>query len=317
MKVWRGDPRFWGPGPAGGMALTIGVFDGLHRGHQDLLSRLAARARPPSGFPIGVVTFDVHPRALLAPDQAPKTLMPVGRRLELLASMGVDQVGILPFEKVSRLAPDEFVRRVVVGGFNAHLVIVGAGFRYGAGRKGSAATLRESGERRGFAVEVRDLLRAGSIPVSSSMIRKYVARGEVAAAADLLGRPHELTATRRLGGPEASESGIPFVDVEFDQAMATPSPGVYAVRVNAGGDRLPGICLIPAGGRAGDPPPPARVHVPDRLPSFHSGPAMSVCFVDLVRGLSTGREDPARASVIRRTIRRARELLDQHPEKGC
>lgn len=287
------------------MALSIGVFDGLHRGHQELLAGLASQAGAPAGLPLGVVTFDVHPRALLTPDRAPKTLMPVTRRLEILESMGVDQVGVLPFANIQHLPPDEFVHRVVVNGFNARLVVVGHDFRYGAGRAGDVTGLRESGERNGFAVEARELLREGPVPISSSMIRGLIAQGDVATAADLLGRPHELTAPHPSGHPSRSGLGTVTADLDFDPAMAVPAPGSYAARIVVGTDIHPGLCVI--GSRRGTEglPVAARVHVLDRQRSVRSGEPVTVRFVGQVCGPATG----SHAVALERDIRRARRLL--------
>lgn len=270
------------------MALSIGVFDGLHRGHQELLTGLASRAGAPAGLAVGVVTFDVHPRALLTPDRAPKTLMPVTRRLEILESMGVDQVGVLPFAEIQHLPPDEFVHRVVVNGFNARLVAVGHDFRYGAGREGDVAGLRESGERNGFVVEARELLRAGPVPISSSMIRDLIARGDVTTAADLLGRPHELTAPHSSGHPSRSALGTVTADLAFDPGMAVPAPGSYAARIVVGTDIHPGLCAI--GSRRGTVglPGAARVHVLDRRRAVRSGEPVTVRFVGQLHGPATG-----------------------------
>ncbi|MCY4370223.1 MAG: hypothetical protein OXF41_12605 [bacterium] len=309
MRVWTGDPRFWGPGPASGMALSIGVFDGLHRGHQELLSGLASQAAALADLPVGVVTFDVHPRAVLAPDRAPKTLMPVPRRLEVLESMSVDQVGVLPFAEVRHLSPDEFVHRVVVNGFKARLVIVGHDFRYGVGRAGNVTSLRESGERNGFVVEARELLRAGTDPISSSMIRFRIAQGDVAAAADLLGRPHELAAPHGTDRSGRSESGTVTADLDFDPAMAVPPPGAYAVRTVIGTGIHPGLCLV--GYRRGPDgqPTPARVHFVDRQPRIRPRDIVTLRFVERVRGPVSGPESSSWALVREGDILRARRLL--------
>ena len=309
MKVWTGDPRFWGPGPASGMALSIGVFDGLHRGHQELLGGLASEAGAGADLAVGVVTFDVHPRALLAPDGGPKTLMPLPRRLEILETMGVDQVGVLPFANVQHLPPDEFIRLVVVGGFNARLVVVGHDFRYGAGRAGNVTSLRESGLRNGFIVVAHELLRDGSVPISSSMIRGLVARGDVAAAADLLGRPHELTAPHGADRPGKSEYGTVIAELALDPGMAFPAPGAYAVRIVIGADVHPALCLIGCRGGSEASPEPALVHVLDRRCQVPSGDVVTIRFVERIRNSGSGSDACARELTLPRDIGRARQLL--------
>lgn len=299
----------WGPGPASGMALSIGFFDGLHRGHQELLAGLASRAGALADLPVGVVTFDIHPRALLTPDRAPKTLMTVTRRLEVLDSMGVDQVGVLPFAQVHHLPPDEFVRRVVIKGFNARLVTVGHDFRYGAGRAGDVAGLRESGERNGFTVEACELLLAGSVPISSSMIRGRIAQGDVATAAELLGRPHELTAPQTAGPGGRSGLGTVTADLDFDPAMAVPAPGAYAVRIEIGTDRYPGMCLIGSRGGPEGSPATARVYVLERRREVRTGDVVTVRFVDRVGDPVYGPDQRSAAFALERDIDQARRLL--------
>ena len=311
MRVWTGDPRFWGPGPASGMALSIGVFDGLHRGHQELLAGLASRAGALADLPVGVVTFDAHPRALLTPDRAPKTLMTVTRRLEILDSMGVDQVGVLPFAQVHHLPAEEFVRRVVINGFNARLVTIGHDFRYGAGRAGDVASLRESGERNGFTVEACELLPAGSVPISASMIRDRIARGDVATAAELLGRPHELEARHAAERRLASGHGAVTAELDFDPAMAVPAPGAYAVRIVIGADTYPGMCLIGSLGGPAGLPVPARAFVLDRKGEVQSGDTVAVRFVDRVRDPASGPDLRSRAPGVERDIDRVRRLLQR------
>ena len=287
------------------MAVSIGVFDGVHRGHQELLSGLVAQARDLADLRAAVVTFDTHPRSLLTPERAPRTLMSVNRRIEVLESLGVDQVGILPFAQIQHLPPDEFVRRVVVNGFNARLVIVGRGFRYGAGRAGKVTSLRESGERNGFTVGTRHLLRSGSVPISSSMIRACIAQGDVATAGDLLGRPHELSARRVTGGFGRSEFGTVTTDLGFAPVMAVPAPGSYAARIVIGGNTYPGLCLIESRKESDTSAIPAQVHVLDRRLPSGTGDTLTVRFVEQVRvrGLDAG------PTVLEQDILRVRRLL--------
>ena len=273
MKVWRGDPLGWGPPPDRGSALTIGVFDGVHRGHQALLAALADRADRAGGLAKVVVTFDVHPRRFFDPAGGPAMLLPLSRRLELLAGLGLDQVGVLPFAGVRRLGPEEFIGRVVVDGFNARSVVVGEGFRYGAGRAGDVTALAASGRSNGFSVTAAPLQHAGAGPVSSSAIRRHVAAGEVTAAADLLGRPHEVTG--RVAGHDRA-GGKQVLVVEVDRSVAVPGPGVYAVKARTDGGGIGGMCSIGAAGAI-------RVHLPDLPGGLGPGERLVVSFLECLR----------------------------------
>lgn len=285
MKVWRGDPLAWGPGPDGGTALTIGVFDGVHRGHRTLLDALSERAVRAGGIETAVVTFDIHPRRFFDPAEGPAMLVTLPRRLELLESMGVAQVGVLPFADVRHLGPEDFIRRVVSGGFNARAVVVGEDFRYGSGRAGDVAALVASGHIHGFGVEAIRLRGGQEGPISSSTIRRRVAAGRVAAAAELLGRPHEVAG--RMAGPDGEvDPSTPVVEVDW--SMAVPGPGVYAVTVDAHGADSPGACSIGSTGR------PLLVRLPDRLPGPIPGDHLILSFLDRLRPAPPGEHAPPR-----------------------
>ena len=285
MKIWRGDPLGWGPGPEAGTALTIGVFDGVHRGHRTLLAALSERAVRAGGIETVVVTFDVHPRRFFDPVDGPAMLVTLSRRLELLESVGVGHVGVLPFADARHLGPEAFIRRVVSGGFNARAVVVGEGFRYGAGRSGDMAALAASGQTHGFRVEAVRLRDGEEGPISSSAIRRHIAAGEVAAAAELLGRPHEVAG--RTAAPERGGDASTLA-VEVDWSMAVPGPGIYAVVVGTADPGSSGACSIGGAGR------PLRVRLPDRRTSPNQGDRLVVSFLDRVRPAPPGGLAPPR-----------------------
>ncbi|MDE0137382.1 MAG: adenylyltransferase/cytidyltransferase family protein [bacterium] len=287
MKIWRGDPLAWGPGPDGGTALTIGVFDGVHRGHRTLLDALSERAVRAGGLETVVVTFDVHPRRFFDPIDGPAMLVTLSRRLELLESMGVDHVGVLPFADVRHLGPEDFIRRVVSGGFNARAVVVGEGFRYGARRAGDMDDLVASGHTHGFRVDAIRLRDGKEGPVSSSTIRRHIAVGEVADAAELLGRHHEVPG--RLVAPEGLGDASSLA-VDVDWSMAVPGSGVYAVNVGADDPANPGACAIGGAGR------PLRVRLPDGSTGPIPGDRLVLTFLDRLRPAPPGGDAPPRIS---------------------
>ena len=283
MKIWRGDPLAWRPGPERGTALTIGVFDGVHRGHRTLLAALSERAIRAGGIETVVVTFDVHPRRFFDPTHGPAMLVTLSRRLELLESTGVDQVGVLPFADVRHLGPEDFIRRVVSGGFNARAVVVGEGFRYGAGRAGDVAALVASGLTHGFRVDAVRLRDGEAGPISSSAVRRHIALGEVAAAAQLLGRPHEVVG--RSVGPDVAGDDSTLA-VEVDWSMAVPGSGVYAVTAGAYDPAGPGACSIGGTGRT------LRVRLLDRRAGPVPGDQLVLSFLDRLRPVPPGGHDP-------------------------
>lgn len=211
-----------------------------------MLDALAERASAAGNLGKAVVTFDVHPRSVVLPARAPKMLTTVARRLEILEEIGIDYVGVLPFGRIRHLPPEDFIRRVVVDGFDARTVMVGRGFRYGAGRAGDVASLRAAGEALGFDVDAKRLLESAHGPISSSFIRRCIADGDVATANRLLGRPHELAARVTGSAREGTGYGLPVADVEADPSMAIPGQGLYAAWTVTRDGTVPTVCDIAA-----------------------------------------------------------------------
>lgn len=283
MKVRTGDPRKWRPEGGGGTVMTIGVFDGVHLGHQAVLAEVFSIAEDAGGLDRAVVTFDVHPRSVVGPGRAPKMLLTLERRLEVLEALEVDRAGVLPFDLVRSFTPEEFIRRVVVDGFAADAVVVGKGFRYGVRRSGDAARLRAAGAEHGFRVEEIALEEGERGPISSSAVRRFIADGDVSSARDMLGRPHELPAS--AAGVEAPPSGPPALELEIDPSMAAPPPGLYAVTAETE-DQPPCAGLYAVSASA------AHLYAPDRMEALR-GQNIQVKFLErLDDAPSLG--DPAR-----------------------
>jgi len=213
--------------PAGGSAVTIGAYDGVHLGHRALLAELRSRAGE-RGLATVVVTFDRHPASVVRPGSAPKLLCDLDQKLELLASAGVDRTVVVRFdEERANETAEAFVTRELVDGLDARLVVVGEDFHFGHGRKGNVALLAEMGSVAGFEVDGVVLASAGedgdgALPVS---------RGRVEEAAVLLGRPHQVrgpvvTGDRRGG----AELGYPTANLAVPGEICLPAPGIYAGR---------------------------------------------------------------------------------------
>ena len=221
--------------PAGGSAVTIGAYDGVHLGHRALLAELRTRADA-DGLATVVVTFDRPPAAVVRPASAPLLLCDLDQKLELLASAGVDRTVVVHFdEERANETAEEFVVRELVGGLGARLVVVGEDFHFGHGRKGNVALLAEMGAVHGFDVDGVTLASADDVagelapPVSSTRVRSLVAAGDVEGAAALLGRPHQVrgpvvTGDRRGG----AELGFPTANLAVPAEICLPAPGIYA-----------------------------------------------------------------------------------------
>lgn len=236
MKVWRGRIDEWGHLEPPGSALSIGVFDGVHRGHRHVLEQLVDLARQHE-FVVAVLTFDIHPLELVAPNRAPRLLTTLGQRLSAFESLGVDLVGILPFAEVRQMTPDVFAERVLGDHLRARLVAVGADFRYGMDRTGSVATLTRAGEKLGFEVAEVDLLTEHDGILSSTRVRRLVTAGEVEDAAAVLGRPFQLEGTVVEGDGRGRTLGYPTANLAVEPRMVIPGHGVYAGWAEIGGGR--------------------------------------------------------------------------------
>jgi riboflavin kinase / FMN adenylyltransferase len=216
------------PGDWGRSVVTIGVFDGVHLGHQRIVGRAAAIAAE-RGLPVVVVTFDPHPDEVIRPGSHPPFLCTTRRRAELLAGLGTDAVCLLPFTlEFSRLNPDEFVQAVLVDRLHAAAVVVGEDFRFGHRAAGSVALLGELGEKYDFTAEGVPLLADDGLTISSSRIRELLAAGDVAAAAADLGRPHRIEGVVVRGHQRGRTLGFPTANLEPPPHTAIPADGVYA-----------------------------------------------------------------------------------------
>ena len=226
MQRWQGladVPAGWGRS-----VVTIGVFDGVHRGHQRIVSR-AAELAAGLQLPVAVLTFDPHPDEVIRPGTHPPFLCTARRRGELLAGLGVDAVCVLPFTlEFSRLGPDEFVQAVLVERLHAARVVVGENFRFGHRAAGDVALLGELGDKYDFAAEGVPLLADDGRTISSSGIRERLAAGDVAGAARDLGRPHRVEGVVVRGHRRGRSLGFPTANLETLPHTAVPADGVYA-----------------------------------------------------------------------------------------
>lgn len=230
---------------------TIGNFDGVHLGHRAVLDH--AREVAGSG-PLAVVTFDPHPLRVLRPDAAPLVLTPAPRKAGLLRAAGVDEVVVVPFTReVAAWSPQRFVDEVLVGRLRARAVVVGENFRFGRDAAGDVAQLRALGEERDLVVVPAPLASSdepvdpvGGVPqrISSSLVRRLVASGDVAAAARLLGRPHRVSGPVVHGDERGRELGYPTANVDVAPDAAVPADGVYASWLTVDGTRYPALTSI-------------------------------------------------------------------------
>jgi riboflavin kinase / FMN adenylyltransferase len=211
-----------------GCVATIGVFDGVHRGHQRVVARAREVARE-MNLPLVVITFDPHPDEVIRPGSHPPFLSTPRRQTQLLAGLGADAVLVLPFNlEFSRLSPDEFVRIVLAERLHAAAVVVGDDFRFGHRAAGDASLLAQLGEKYDFTAEGVPLLGADGVAMSSTYIRERLAAGDVTGAAAALGRPHRVDGVVVRGHMRGRALGFPTANLETPPHTATPADGVYA-----------------------------------------------------------------------------------------
>ena len=247
MRVWHGldeVERQGGVASPPGSVVTIGNFDGVHRGHQLVVAGVVARAAQTGALAV-VTTFDPHPMTVIHPDSAPLRLTDLDRRLDVLEYLGVGATLVLPFTReLSLWEPGHFVDEVLVGALRAAEVHVGENFRYGHRAAGNLDTLRADGERLGFAVHALPLA-GDTARWSSTYVRQCLAEGDVAAAATALGRPHRVVGPVVEGDKRGRELGYPTANLALDDDVAVPADGVYAGwLVRADGTSLPAAISV-------------------------------------------------------------------------
>jgi len=222
--------------------VVIGVFDGVHRGHQEILNRAKELA---DGENIVALTFDPHPTTVFAPERVPTLLTTLADRVELLKIHNADQVAVIKFTKeFAALSPQDFVKTVLVDQLEATKVVVGKDFTYGFKAAGNIETLTQSGKESGFEVVALDLMAEDNNKISSTRIRTYLIEGKVELARELLSRPHRLDGLVVHGEKRGREIGYPTANLGEIEGQTIPSDGVYAGWLTVGIDRWPAAISI-------------------------------------------------------------------------
>lgn len=234
--------RHFGPARKGA-ALTVGSFDGLHLGHQELLRGVSQLARQ-FGLLAAAVTFDPHPMQVLHPEKAPPQLATLAQRLAGFEQVGLDAALVLKFDrKLSKVSAEDFVRQVLVEHLRVQVLRVGENFRLGHRHAGDVKLLRHLARELGFEVEIVPPVVVRGVVVSSTAIRHALGEGRVADAARLLGRPFVLTGQIRTGTGQGRRLVVPTLNLAADQEVL-PKPGVYITETVVDGRRYPSVTNI-------------------------------------------------------------------------
>jgi len=294
-----------------GASVAIGNFDGVHLGHQAVIAVARSEAARIKA-PLGVVTFEPHPREFFAPQSPPFRLMNAEAKAHQLQKLGVDVLYELNFNKaLSGLSPDDFARRVIAEGLGLAHVVVGEDFRFGKGRAGTAADLARFGREMGFAVTVAPLLETRGVEVSSTRIRQALSDGRPRDAAEMLGHLHRIEGEVVRGDQRGRELGYPTANMSV-AGLHPPKFGVYAVKV----DVLTGphagnynaVASLGVRPMFGENLPNLESHVFDFKGDLY-GAHLSVALVDFLRPEATFESLDALIAQMHRDSAEARRLL--------
>ncbi|MEV8512923.1 bifunctional riboflavin kinase/FAD synthetase [Dactylosporangium sp. NPDC051484] len=315
MQRWRGTEAV--PGGWGRAVATIGVFDGVHRGHQQIIGHAVKRAGE-LGVQSVVITFDPHPSEVVRPGSHPAVLTEPGRKAELIEALGVDVLCVIPFTaEFSRLTPEEFVHDALVEHLHTALIVVGENFRFGHRQAGDVELLRRLGRTFGFAVEGAPLVADEGTVFSSTYIRSCVDAGDVVAAARALGRSHRLEGVVVRGDQRGRELGFPTANLLVPANAAVPADGIYAAWLNRDRDgaRHPAAVSIGTNPTFSGKERRVEAFVLDFKGDLY-GERVSLDFADRLREQRTYQDIEPLIAQMTEDVAQAREALSSGPMRG-
>ncbi|QNH96145.1 bifunctional riboflavin kinase/FAD synthetase [Corynebacterium anserum] len=331
MSIWYGLDRIPEELSAQGSVVTIGVFDGVHRGHQQLINAAVEKAKE-LDIPSVMFTFDPHPTVIFRPDRVPALLGTVEDRARLALGLGIDHVVVVGFtSEIARWSPEEYVDNVLVDLLGARAVIVGENFTFGHQASGKPDTLRQLGRERDMEVTVIPLLNDDGHTISSTYIRERLEGGDVAAAREALGRPFSVRGEVTHGAGRGGRAlGFPTANLYFQDKFALPSDGVYAGYLTVDSESqgnptldgaqtvgtMPVGCALPAAISVGTNP--TFGHEPRSVESFvldHDadlyGLNVTVQFLHRLRGMETYTSLEELIDAINEDVARTRQMLEK------
>ncbi|TWH01607.1 riboflavin kinase/FMN adenylyltransferase [Nocardioides sp. J9] len=313
MRVWRDFSEV--PSDLGRTAVTIGNFDGMHLGHQHVVRRAREVAGEVGVDHVVAVTFDPHPIAVLRPEHAPPTLTTIEERLQLLHEAGVDDVLVIPFSRdIAAWTPHEFIDRILLDTLHVRAVVVGANFRFGNRAAGDCNLLRAVGAEHDFVLE-EVTLDGGPQVWSSTYVRTCLAAGDVAGAAEALGRPFTTRGEVIEGDKRGRELGYPTANVGVRPGAAAPADGVYAGRLTVldgpdAGSTYPAAISVGTNPTfAGERERRVESYVLDRTDLQLYGREVEVEFVERLRGMVRFDSVDALLTAMADDVVRARTVL--------
>lgn len=294
------------PATARGGAVAIGNFDGVHRGHLRIVKQLLARAREVGG-PAIVFTFDPHPVRLLRPDQCPPPLTWTERKAELLAAHGVDKIVAYPTdEALLRLTARDFFDKIIIEALDARAMIEGPNFYFGHKREGDVKLLGELTAAAGITLDIVEPFAEDDQMISSSLIRRLIADGEVARAAKLLTAPYRIRGMVTHGAGRGAKLGFPTANLEAVDTLL-PQEGVYAGRAFLNGQPIPAAIHLGPNPTFGEGQLKVEVHLIDHDETIYGRP-LEVEFLQRLRGIVKFDSQEQLVEQLQQDVTRAREI---------
>ncbi len=294
-----------GPFPVPSSAVTVGTFDGIHRGHQQVLAELLRVARDRRERSV-VVTFDPHPLRIVRPHEAPRLLTTRAEKEALFAAYHIDVIAFVPFtHELAQYDPARFVNEILIGHFGLAHLVIGYDHGFGKGRSGDVEMLRKIGAQKGFEVDVIEPFQADGENVSSSKIRSKLLAGDVVGAAHGLGRPFSLTGTVVKGDGRGKDLGMPTANLEVaEPEKLIPLEGIYAVRAQG----RPAVMHIGPRPTIPGANPSLEVHIFDFSGDLY-GQALTVEFHKRIRGIEKFESLEELAAAMQEDARVARKVF--------
>jgi riboflavin kinase/FMN adenylyltransferase len=288
-------------------AITIGNFDGVHKGHQTLFLRVKQWAEELNGESV-VVTFDPHPLEVLFPQKAPSFITSHRQKLDLIASCGIDAAIVIPFDhEFARMSAREFVEIVLVEKIGTRAIVVGHDYRFGHSREGDIPFLKQLGEQYGFEVEIISGIKMNDTVVSSTTIRQMIMNGNIKEANKLLGRYFQVSGTVIAGRKRGASLGFPTANIRMPP-LTSPRTGVYVVEAEVDGKRYGGAANLGYNPTFGDADLSLEAHLFDFDRDIYGEP-ITIRFIDRLRDERRFSSPDELALQIRKDVDTAKKIL--------